>query len=819
MGDFNVDLLKYEDDTNTADFLDKIYSTSLIPQITSPTRITPRSKTLIDNIFSTDASVETLSGNIVTNISDHLAQFLSFPVKQTPHKKKKEIYKRQYKNFNAGQFIMDLRKINWQEALEINRKETNASFTKFFDIFELLLDSHAPLKKLSCSEAKFYLKPWITPGIQKSMKVKDRLHKKFLRAKDPIRKDALHNEVKQYRNYINILTRNSKVNHYQKFFQDHKKNLHKTWEGIKMIININKTTKKEVNCLDINGNEEVDPAVLSQTFNEFFSTIAQKIESKLINTTKHYTDYLTEPTTNTFILTPTNTEEIEDIIKTLNIRKSIGPNSIPTKLLKQFSKEISIPIEKLINLSFETGLFPDALKLTRIIPVFKNGDSLQCNNYRPISLTSNISKIMEKLAHQRLYLFLENNNVLYDKQFGFRNKHSPNHALIEITEKIREALDKRQFVCGIFVDLQKAFDTVNHDILLDKLNYYGIKGIPNMWFETFLKERYQYTTIKEYSSDQLMSTHGVPQGSVLGPLLFLIFINDLHKAIIHSSVHHFADDTNLLLGEKSLKKINKLVNSDLKALCQWIRSNKLSLNTGKTEIIVFKNKKQKITKHLNFRISGQKIIPTRTVKYLGVFLNDSLSWDTHLNTLILKLNRAIGLLAKIRHYTPKYLLKTIYYSLFNSHLIYASQIWGQSKSDHFRKLVKLQEKALRIINFLPDATPLRDIYMNLKVLKLPDYIALQNTLLIKDFFNEDLPKPLKEHFKKLNDQHRHATRSSAYNSIFVPKVHTETYGKNSIKYQSTKLWNDLQQISQMDLLQQTRADTKKLVSEHFFNSY
>ena len=168
----------------------------------------------------------------------------------------------------------------------------------------------------------------------------------------------------------------------------------------------------KVNCLDINGNEEVDPAVLSQTFNEFFSTIAQKIESKLINTTKHYTDYLTEPTTNTFILTPTNTEEIEDIIKTLNIRKSIGPNSIPTKLLKQFSKEISIPIEKLINLSFETGIFPDALKLARIIPVFKNGDSLQCNNYRPISLTSNISKIMEKLAHQRLYLFLENNNVL-----------------------------------------------------------------------------------------------------------------------------------------------------------------------------------------------------------------------------------------------------------------------------------------------------------------------------------------------------------------------------------------------------------------------
>ena len=177
---------------------------------------------------------------------------------------------------------------------------------------------------------------------------------------------------------------------------------------------------------------------------------------------------------------------------------------------------------------------------------------MQCSNYRPISLTSNISKIMEKLVHECLYIFLENNNVLYDKQFGFRNKHSTTDALIEIIEKIRDAFDKKQFACGIFIDLQKAFDTVNHDILLAKLNYYGVKGTSNMWFETFLKERYQYTTIKEYSSDKLISTHGVTQGSVPGPSLFIFFINDLHKAIVHSSVRHFADNTNLLLAEKSL---------------------------------------------------------------------------------------------------------------------------------------------------------------------------------------------------------------------------------------------------------------------------
>ena len=186
-------------------------------------------------------------------------------------------------------------------------------------------------------------------------------------------------------------------------------------------------------------------------------------------------------------------------------------------------------------------------------------------------------------------------------------------------------------------------------------------------------------------------------------------MHDLNKAIKHSSVHHFADDTNLLFTNKSLKKINKYVNHDIKLLCQWIRSNKLSLNCSKTEIIIFKRKQQRIQKQLNFRVSGQAVGLTTTVKYLGVHLNDSLTWDTHLNVLIPKLNRAIGILAKVRHYTPKPLLKTIYYSLFNSHLIYASQIWGQTKTEIFKKLEKLQDKAIRIINFLPNTAPINDI--------------------------------------------------------------------------------------------------------------
>ena len=198
----------------------------------------------------------------------------------------------------------------------------------------------------------------------------------------------------------------------------------------------------------------------------------------------------------------------------------------------------------------------------------EQGNSLDCNNYRPVSLTSNLGKLIEKVVNKRLCNFLEKHKLLYEHNYGFQKKHSTNHALIDITEKIRSALDQNIFACGIFIDLPKVFDTVNHDILLHKLDHYGIRGLPNKWFQSFLSGRSQYTSIKDKSSNKLPITYGVPQESVLDPLLFIFYINDLNKAIIHSYVHHFADDTNLLYCNKSFKKTNKHAHRDLKHLCQ-----------------------------------------------------------------------------------------------------------------------------------------------------------------------------------------------------------------------------------------------------------
>ena len=211
-----------------------------------------------------------------------------------------------------------------------------------------------------------------------------------------------------------------------------------------------------------------------------------------------------------------------------------------------FKSDISIPLSKIFNLSMRTGAHPDCLKLAMVVPIHKKGSKLEVGNYRPISLLSNINKLLEKIIHERTYNFLEKYNCIYKYQYGFRRSHSTNHALIEITEKVRKALDSGKFACGIFVDLQKAFDTVNHDILLNKLEHYGLRGTSKSWFKSYLDNRKQLVSINGVDSETKLMKHGVPQGSVLGPLLFLIYINDLHRAILYSQSYHFADDTHLL---------------------------------------------------------------------------------------------------------------------------------------------------------------------------------------------------------------------------------------------------------------------------------
>ena len=438
--------------------------------------------------------------------------------------------------------------------------------------------------------------------------------------------------------------------------------------------------------------------------------------------------------------------------------------------MKQIKDVISAPLAKLTNRSFHNGVFPNILKIAKVIPIFKSKSRVACNSYRPISLLSNIEKIIEKLMHKRLHSFLETQNCFYPAQFGFRLNVSTNNALMSITENIQTQLDEGKYCAGVFVDLKKAFDTVNHKILQRKLDYYGIRGIANEWLCSYLKKRKQFVSIENNVSSVKEILTGVTQGSALGPLLFLIYIYDLHQSIRFSKTCHFADDASIIQSNPSLERLSKQVSKDLSNLSNWLRTNKLSLIVKKTELVIFRPRKLKIDHNFKFRLDGKRLVPAHSVKYLGV--DEHLLWNKQIAHIKMRLNRAIGILSKLQINANVNILKTAYYSLFE-------QLWAKN-NETITTFQKLQNRALRKINFKKRIDRISCVYKEYKILKFPNILNLQNCLFMYQI--QHRPK-LSASFPALHakDKHNYSTRSATHSLLDIPLTKTNRYGKNSVK--------------------------------------
>ena len=535
---------------------------------------------------------------------------------------------------------------------------------------------------------------------------------------------------------------------------------------------------------------------MAKSFNDFFVNIGNKVEEKIPPGSTHFSDYLRKDHNHRFLIRPVDDEEVESMISQLNISKSCGPNSIPTKLLKDNLALFLSPLKYIINLSFHEGCFPDMLKVADVCPIFKKKCKKKCENYRPISLLPNLSKLLERAMHTRLYEYLENSKILYDLQFGFRKKNSTTHALIDIVEKIRDNLDNKTFSCGVFIDLEKAFDTVNHKILLKKLHFYGIEGISNNWFTSYLSNRKQRVKLNSKVSTYQSITCGVPQGSILGPLLFLIYINDMKNSVKFSVVHHFADDTNLLCSDKCEKSLKKKLNEDLKLIYKWLCANRLSLNVDKTEFILFRPPRRKIEERFTLTLNGKTLFESIKIKYLGMILDHSLSWKHHIFELRKKLGRAIGVLYKMKKSNcPQNILVSLYYSMFHSHMGYGICLYGQAIEQYTSKIFLMQKRAVRIIanaSFTAHTDPL---FYNLKILKLSKAIELQFSLLMWEHDHGDLPPCFFNYFKKTSDIHNYATRSSSHNKLAQNIiVNTDMHGKKKFKFIGPRIFNKISSL-------------------------
>ena len=364
-------------------------------------------------------------------------------------------------------------------------------------------------------------------------------------------------------------------------------------------------------------------------------------------------------------------------------------------MLKRNCNEIVKPLAYIYNLSISTGVVPSSLKLARVIPVFKKGDSTAMGNYRPISLLTCLSKVLEKLIFVRTTKFFNMHDLFYPLQFGFRENHSTTHALLTIVNKIASGIDKFEHTVGVFLDFSKAFDTINHEILLYKLNYYGVRGIALEWFRNYLDSRKQFVSIANTNSDTKMVNCGVPQGSILGPLLFLIYINDFCKSSSVLSFILFADDSNIFFSHKDPRHLLATINHELKQVSEWIKANKLSLNLQKTNYMLFSNIIDELPGNIIFENTNIKRVSI--TKFLGVTIDKNLSWKEHVDHICKIISRNIGIINKVKYYFPTHILLNLYSTLILPHLNYGIVAWGNCADCLLNRILLLQKKAMRII--------------------------------------------------------------------------------------------------------------------------
>ena len=342
LGDFNVNLLNYNEHNQTIEFLDSLASNSFIPLILQPTRITSHSNTLIDNIFSNVIGPDIISGNLTATISDHLPQFAIIPnIFGNISGNKYNIYERDWSKFDRENFILDYFSVDWEDLLKIGKLNADNSTKMYLDAINMLLDTYAPLKRINKYKLKFKSKPWITLGLQKSISVKNKLFVNFINTKDPILKEEFHTNYKKYRNLLSTLMKRSKQAYFDKYFKANWNNIKNTWKGIKSLITLKSVASNVPTVLSLdNGDTITNPYDIANTFNNYFASIAETTKKKIYSH-KNFSHYLANENGNSIFLQPTDKEEIANIISSLNSNKASGPNSIPYRILLLLKNEIS----------------------------------------------------------------------------------------------------------------------------------------------------------------------------------------------------------------------------------------------------------------------------------------------------------------------------------------------------------------------------------------------------------------------------------------------------------------------------------------------
>ena len=768
VGDLNINLLK--NSTQSSNLLNMLDTYNLKQIIESPTRITTDSHTLID-IICLPKTFDFCNCNIYDTfgMSDHLMTSctLNLPIIKT---KPKTIIYKDYSSLNMSALARDAIRIDWNVVYENNSVDEQVAF--FTSAVKALIELHIPEKTLIIRKQKL---PYITNTIMEMVKLKHKAHTRYLKSKNP----SHLNYYRQLRNLTSEAIKREKEAYIKKEINNNKKNPKILWKNLKKL-NIHQNQTPTI----------PEDLATPDELNEFYThaNISSSINDQLL---QFYRTHVKLENTDTFNFTTVSEESVAKAFQTLS-SNAAGADDLNLKIWKLILPYCLPALTYIINTSLTTGAVPKIWKTAKITPIPKNSKPSNVSDLRPISILPIASKILEKIVLTQVNEFV-NKNILPLEQSGFRKNHSTATTLLKVSNDVATAMDKSLVTILVLLDYSKAFDAINHDLLLAKLQYYGFNRTTISWFKNYLSDRVQYVQLNDVSSSLLDVQRGVPQGSILGPLLFTIFTSDLPSMLHHCSVQLYADDTQLYLSMPP-SEVNQFVseiNNDLSVISEWSQNNGLLLNPEKTVAMCLGSKQlcAKAMSQLNQKIilNGKEIQFEDYAKNLGVIFDSNFNFEKHITKLCSNAYLKLKMIYNLKNSLCSDVKWKLCQSLILSGFNYCNCVYFNfaNKSTQY-KIQKVQNICLRFSFNIRRRSHVTPFYVNLNILKYEYVVYKQLATIIFNLVNKKLPIFL---YLLLEFRYSSHTINVRQNCLMSIPYHRTTKFENSFQYIAVKIFN------------------------------